>query len=399
MVKPKTVLIKHSIILILLTLTLMSCNSPAYISGKLEGNKTDGATIYLIKPNNLKEAAASYFGKAIDSAIIDTKGYFKFVNTPNTTEPILLELALKQPDKSSNYLITNNPILANYMPILWQTDETIKVKANINHLQKSFTIENPSEINKAILELRDINLKAYETHLNGKEWHLEDGNQLLEKEHAILQYQTELIKFANNTQYLMPALIAIRWASTENDYERIPEFLVNQCHRWSKVQPEHTWVKQLCKQSEPDNLPVLIGDQFPNMTLPTITKDTLSLNNQLGKKITIIDLWASWCAPCRIENREVLVPLWEEYNTQGLQIIAYALESSKKSWQVATHKDGANRWLNVSDLQGDDTPFLKKIRVQTIPTNFILNDKGVVIAKNLHGKELMHWVKDYIEKQ
>tara|TARA_R110002049_G_scaffold326_4_gene1760 strand:+ start:33 stop:890 length:858 start_codon:yes stop_codon:yes gene_type:complete len=285
------------------------------------------------------------------------------------------------------------------MPILWQTDETIKVKANINHLQKSFTIENPSEINKAILELRDINLQAYETYLNDKEWHLEDGNQLLDKEHAVLQYQTELMKFANNTQYLMPALIALRWTSPENDYERIPEFLVNQCHRWSKVQPEHTWVKQLCKQSEPDNLPVLIGNQFPNITLPTITKDTLLLNNQLGKKITIIDLWASWCAPCRIENREVLVPLWEEYNTQGLQIIAYALESSEKSWQVATHKDGANRWLNVSDLQGDDTPFLKKIRVQTIPANFILNDKGVVIAKNLHGKELMHWVKDYIEKQ
>ena len=399
MIKYKKVLIYNSFYLFLCLFTLVSCNSPAYISGKLEGNKIDGATIYLIKPNNLKEAAASYFGKTIDSAIVNSDGYFKFVNTPNTTEPILLELALKQPGKSSNYLITNNPILSNYMPILWQTGETIEVKANNNNLQKSFTIENPSEINKAILELRDINLQAYETYLKGKEWHLEDGNQLLEKEHAIIQYQTELIKFANNTQYLMPALIAVRWASPENDYERIPEFLVNQCQKWNKIYPNNLWVKQLCKQSEPDNLPVLIGNQFPNMTLPTITKDTLSLNNQLGKKITIVDLWASWCAPCRIENREVLVPLWEEYNTQGLQIIAYALESSEKSWQIATERDGANRWLNVSDLQGDDTPFLKKIRVQTIPANFILNDKGVVIAKNLHGKELMHWIKDYIEKQ
>lgn len=399
MIESKKVLIYHSICFFLCLSTLISCNSPAYISGKLEGNKTGGAAIYLIKPNDLKETAASYFGKIIDSAIINSDGYFKFLNTPKTTEPILLELALKQPDKSPNYLITNNPILSNYMPFLWQTGEIIEIKANSNNVQKSFTIENPSEINKAILELRDINLNAYKTFIYGKQWNLEDGNQLLDKEHAILRYQTELIKFANNTEYLMPALIALRWASPENDYERIPEFLVNQCQKWKKAQPNHLWVKQLCKQSEPANLPVLLGDKFPNMKLPMITKDTLSLKNQLGKKITIVDLWASWCAPCRIENREVLVPLWKDYHNRGLQIIAYALENSEKSWQVATHKDGANRWLNTSDLQGDDTPFLKKLRVQTIPANFILDNNGVVIAKNLHGNALMDWVKNYIEKQ
>ena len=130
-----------------------------------------------------------------------------------------------------------------------------------------------------------------------------------------------------------------------------------------------------------------------------ITKDTLSLKEQLGKKLTIIDLWASWCAPCRRENREVLVPIWKEYHNQGLHIIGYGLESDESAWKAAAERDGANRWFQASDLQGDDAPFLKKIRVRTIPANFILDDKGVVIAKNIHGEALIEWVKSYMKKE
>ena len=93
------------------------------------------------------------------------------------------------------------------------------------------------------------------------------------------------------------------------------------------------------------------------------------------------------------------MPLWNEYHDKGLQIIAYGLESDESTWRAAAARDGANRWFQASDLQGDDTPFLKKIRVHTIPANFILDDKGVVMAKNVFGKSLMDWVKRYMEKK
>ena len=112
------------------------------------------------------------------------------------------------------------------MPILWQRGSRLQITAKLDEFQKSFSIEHPSEINKALLDLRDINKKAYQTYLAGKHWQVEEGSQLLEKEHAILQYQTELIKFADSTPYLMPALVALRWVSPEHDYERVPEFLV-----------------------------------------------------------------------------------------------------------------------------------------------------------------------------
>jgi thiol-disulfide isomerase/thioredoxin len=382
-----------------MTLTLIGCHPPADISGKLEGIKQEDIKIYLIKPETLREVAASYFGKVIDSAVINSDGTFEFHNLPKTKELVLLELAIQTSRKNPNYLQTDDPMRSNYMPIIWQFGETLKINARLDDFQKSFSIKNPSEINKALLNLRNINLKAYQTYLEGKHWKIEDGSELLEQEHAILQYQTELIKFANSTQYLIPALVAVRWVSPENYYERIPEFLVSQCNKWKTKQPNHPWVKQLCKESDPSNLPVLVGDVFPNLKFPMLTKDTLYLKEQLGKKLTIIDLWASWCAPCRKENREVLVPIWEEFHEQGLQIVAYGLESDESAWRLAAERDGADRWFQASDLQGDDAPLLKKIRVRTIPANFILDEKAVVIAKNVHGSALMDLVKNYMKKE
>lgn len=382
-----------------MTLTLIACHSPADISGRLEGIGKEDIKIYLIKPETLREVAASYFGKVIDSAVVNSDGSFEFHNLPKTKVPVLLELAIQLSGKAPNYLQTDDPMNSNYMPILWQLGEPIKITGSVEEFQKSFSFEHPSEINKALLDLRNIREEAYQTYLAGKQWQLEDGSELLEKEHAILQYQTALINFADSTQYLMPALVAVRWVSPENYYERVPEFLVSQCNKWKEKQPDHPWVKQLCKESDPSNLPVLVGDVFPNLRFPMLTKDTLSLKEQVGNKLTIIDLWASWCAPCRKENREVLVPIWDEYHNQGLQIIAYGLESDESAWSAAVERDGANRWFQASDLQGDNAPFLKKIRVRTIPANFILDDKGVVIAKNVHGSALIDFVKSYMKKK
>ena len=375
----------------------MACRPLASISGRLEGTEMKDIKIYLIEPQALREVATSYFGKVVDTAVVNADGSFEFLNLPQTNEPVLLELTLQLPGKAPNYLQTDDPLTSNYMPIVWQSGASLLITAKVDEFQKSFSMEQPSAINKALLNLRDISVKAYQTYLAGKHWQLEEGNQLMEKEHAILQYQSKLIAFADSTQYLMPALVALRWVSPANDYERVPEFLVNQCHKWKNEQPEHPWVKQLCERSNPTNLPVLVGDVFPDFRLPMLTKDTLSLKDHLGTRLTIIDLWASWCAPCRKENREVLVPVWNEYHDHGLQIIGYGLESDASVWREAAAYDGANRWLQASDLKGDDAPFLKKIRVQTIPANFILDGKGRVIAKNVHGAALMDLVKSYME--
>ncbi|MGB3773740.1 MAG: hypothetical protein WA951_00645, partial [Leeuwenhoekiella sp.] len=73
----------------------VSCNSPAYIQGELDGIDAKGATLYLIKPENLGDVAAYYLGKVIDSAIVNADGKFIFENLPSGNSPVLLELAVK----------------------------------------------------------------------------------------------------------------------------------------------------------------------------------------------------------------------------------------------------------------------------------------------------------------
>jgi len=395
----RTICIKNITSLILITLTLIACRSPRDISGQLEGGEKENIKIYLIKPESLWDVGASYFGKVIDSAMVNSDGSFDFHNLPKTKKPVLLELAVQLNGQEPNYLQTDNPIKSNYMPILWQSGEPLQIKARWDEFQKSFSIKHPSENNKALLDLRNIEEKAYQTYLEGKHWDVEEGSQLLEKEHARLQYQAALIKFADSTQYLLPALVALRWVSPDNYYERLPEFLVRQCNKWRKKRPNHPWVKQLCEKSNPSDLPVLIGSVFPNLKFPLLTKDTLSIKDMLGKKLTIIDLWASWCAPCRNENHKVLLPIWDKFHDRGLQIVAYSLDSDESVWREAAERDGANRWFQASELQGDDAAFLKKIRLRTIPANFILDPHGVVIAKNVFGKDLMDFVRSYMRKK
>ena len=392
-----TISIKNISSLILIFLTLVACQEPADISGNIQGVDKEGSKVYLIQPQSLRAVAGSYFGLVIDSAIINADGDFAFQNLPETTEPILLELTIQPSGKAANQLQTDDPTTANFMPIAWQFGESIEISAKWNAFQKSFSIANPSEINKALLDLKDTHQKAYETYLKDNPWEQDGEHSLLAKEHAILQYQTALIRFADETTQLLSALVALRWVSPVNDFERVPEFLVRQCIKWKEVQPNHPWVAELCVQSDPSNLPVLIGSVFPNIKLPTMDMDTLFLNNELGSKLTIIDLWASWCAPCRIENRDILVPIWEKHHDNGVQIIGFSLEGNASSWKSAAEKDGADRWLQASELQGDDTPMLRRIRVRTIPANFILDEKGVVLAKNIHGQALINWVENYLK--
>lgn len=133
--------------------------------------------------------------------------------------------------------------------------------------------------------------------------------------------------------------------------------------------------------------------------MPMTDGDTISLRSLLGSQLTIIDIWASWCAPCRKENRNTLVPLWDNFHDSGLQIIGYALESERVVWLNAIKRDGADRWPHASHMEGDTSPFLDLLKITTIPANYILDRNGVILAKNLHGKELEEWVTGKLGKE
>lgn len=380
-------------------LLLFACGDRPSLSGRVilgtQGNWHN--QIYLIDPGSFDGIARSYIGTVIDSAAIGADGSFAFTKMPDAPESILLQIAVQQ--KGARYLnqLDNEGVgTANYFPIVWKNGDNIEVSAEADHFQSSFAIKDPSPENAAMLELRNVRQQAFEKYLAGKKSEVHDEAGLLDTEKALMNFRQPMMDFAQKSSFLLSALTAIRWLSIEADYERIPEFMVAQCEKWKQESPDHPWVAQLCQQGNRNVLPVLKGDAIPDFALPMLAGDTLALQQLLGRQLTILDLWASWCAPCRKENRDYLVPLWEKYQAEGLQIIGYALDASAKVWKGAIEKDGADRWLHASHLQGDDSPFFEALRIRTIPANFLLDGSGKVVAKNVHGEELVRFVEEYL---
>jgi peroxiredoxin len=129
----------------------------------------------------------------------------------------------------------------------------------------------------------------------------------------------------------------------------------------------------------------LIGKMAPDFSAKNPQGTMVSLKQSLGK-ITIIDFWASWCGPCRKENPNV-VALYNELHGKGLNIIGVSLDKDLNKWTEAIAKDKIT-WTQVSNLKEWQDPIAKLYGVEQIPTTFILDASGIVIAKDLRGEEL-----------
>ena len=131
--------------------------------------------------------------------------------------------------------------------------------------------------------------------------------------------------------------------------------------------------------------PTAIGEVAPAFEGPTPTGELVSLVSLKGK-VTIIDFWASWCRPCRIENPN-LVRLYKRMHDKGLEIVGVSLDKNQSSWARAIEDDGLS-WNHVSNLKYWQDPIALLYGVRSIPAAFVLNKDGVIVAKNLRGAQL-----------
>lgn len=127
------------------------------------------------------------------------------------------------------------------------------------------------------------------------------------------------------------------------------------------------------------------GRRAPEFSAPNVDGKSVSLKESLGK-ITIIDFWASWCEPCRKENPN-MVKLYAEFHDKGLNIIGVSLDDDATKWKAAIASDNLT-WTQVSNLKKWKDPIAASYNVEAIPSTFVLNQFGVVVAKNISGEAL-----------
>jgi len=133
------------------------------------------------------------------------------------------------------------------------------------------------------------------------------------------------------------------------------------------------------------NQEIKIGGKYVDFEQANASGKKVKLSDIKGKYI-LLEFWGSWCGPCREENPG-LVKTYTAYKAKGFEILGVAADNNKAAWLKAIKDDGLP-WENVSDLKGDKNEAGLIYGINAYPTNYLIDENGIIIAKNLRGKAL-----------
>lgn len=353
---------------LLLSLLIISCSEIEPNSFIIKGNTdlTEGTSVYRVESGPNGQAVTVDSTKVVESAF-EFKGFvdqidinFIFIKGVNGNVPVILEEGIietkiyKDSLSSSTIGGTNsNNDLAEYR--ISTKDFSEKLQSIVKEINQANAVGDNLLVEDLTSEYRSI-------------------------EQELSLYEKGFMN-SNPSSYIA-SLILERLLTTQKILQPEAAAIFNGFDQ--KIKESVSGKKVNTIISKPIN-PTAIGAKALNFEGPNPEGEILSLESLKGK-VTIIDFWASWCRPCRIENPN-LVRLYKRMHDKGLEIVGVSLDKSKVNWERAIEDDGLN-WNHVSSLQYWKEPIAVLYGVRSIPEAFVLNEDGVIVAKNLRGAQL-----------
>ncbi len=343
-------------------LFLASCNSADQykLTGKIAG-MTEGK-VYLSKPQDNKLVK-------IDSVAIGENG-FSFVGKVESAEMYFLEL---EGQRGAIQLFLENSV--------------ISVDANLENLREAKVVGSKnqdvmiafSDSQKTVQEQQQAMYQEYQKAMQAQNKTAADSirGEFDKSEEVNKAANLEFVKVNSNT--VAAAFIAQRISVQMNAKEI--EDLFNLLAENAQVSLYGVKIKEKIDTMKK----VAIGQPAPDFTINTPEGTPLSLSSFKGK-VVLVDVWASWCGPCRRANPE-MVKLYNEVHDRGVEFLGVSLDKDKEAWLKAI-KDDNLTWNHVSELTYWDSKVVKAYAINGVPFTLLVDQNGNIAGTKLHGEEL-----------
>ncbi len=207
------------------------------------------------------------------------------------------------------------------------------------------------------------------------------------KNTAISSLNDYLKQFIQTTPNATLGVLALGWASRSLP----PAEMDSQLKGLKTRFPGNTFLAEMEKassqqqQAEPSSGASWVGKTVPELTMPDVNGNDISISSFRGKYL-LIDFWASWCGPCRMENPNV-VKAYNAFKGKNFTILGVSLDKDKESWKKAISQDHL-AWSQMSDLKYWNSQAVDIFGFQGIPYNVLVDPSGKVIGESLRGEEL-----------
>lgn len=367
----------RKLLLLAIGLTVISCGPPhsdLYLEAQL--NQIEKGT-----PVYVTEVVAK--GEQLIDSVSSKKGKV-YVDLPQSEQPTLnvLHIGRKNSTDRLYFVNENTPVKVVFYPDSINSSSLEGGEANAK--LKTYM----EEVNKHERELRALEAEYTQEEL--KEPRIKNQVRIKQKElnNRLTNYRRKIIKENPDQLYSLVVYNDLIHGHT------VPVSSVRRVYNGFSKEVKATEAGKFMSKEYVKADPLAIGNVAPGFSANTPKGEELALKEALGEQYTLIDFWAAWCMPCRRENPN-LVKIYDEYKDRGFTILGVSLDRNKRSWTNAIAKDGLE-WAQISNLQFWQDPIAQKYRVRSIPTNFLLDKDGVIIAKNLRGARLKAKIEELL---
>jgi thiol-disulfide isomerase/thioredoxin len=362
---------KRFFALLIVFLSIQACSNNSTFLIEASTDHEDGKKVFLIEidPANRPQAIDStevYEGKFsfTDSIIVPEMHYVYFdkqrENLPVVLEPGTIKIKVfKDSIRSSEVTGTKSNLdFSKYL------NDTSGFYQELNKIQseiRNATINQDSIITSDLKEqFEEVRLKVLDFEINFISNNNDSYISSLILQRMLMQQEIELDK-------------------AEKLYENFTD-LIKLTSSSVNIKQGLDYLKESKKESP------TVGFLAPNFSGPDLNGDVIDFKD-INSKVIMLDFWASWCAPCRVENPS-LVSLNTKYNTDEFQIVGISLDRDKESWENAIKEDGLDNWIHISHVKFWNEPIAKLYDITKMPTSFILNSDKKIIGMDVKGADL-----------